>query len=214
MELTARPARPIRMMHSARGLIVAAALTALVAGCGTTVAGSGSGSGSGSGPRTNSSAITTSTTAGACASADEVTKVTVLRAMHLVQPTRMGSLEVTQSNPRIVRALFDDFCQIVTHKDNPGVVSCPIDIGLSYGGTFYDGSRPLATFTYTASGCEVVTITGASKSAKPESSMVFGTAADAAPNLHADMAKALGMAEPQVFRPNSAHVNQGSGPSK
>jgi hypothetical protein len=219
MELTTDHMRPIRMMYSraVRGLIAAAALTAALAGCGTTVASSGTDSRTSqtTSPMTSSSAITTSTTAGACASAAEATKVTVLRAMHLVEPTRIGSLEVTQTNPRIVRALFADFCQVIAHKDNPvGAVSCPNDIGLSYGGTFYDGSRPLANYTYAASGCEVVTVTGASKSARSESSMVFGKAADAAPTLHADMARALGMAQAQVFHPNSVHVNQGSGPSK
>jgi hypothetical protein len=225
MELTASRTRPIRMKHSVRGLIAAAALSVVLAGCGTTVAGSGASSGSGSGvssgassgasPRTSSSAITTSTTAGACASADEATKVTALRAMHLVEPARISSLEATQTNPGIVRALFRDFCQVIGHKDTAsGTVTCPNDIGLSYSGTFYAGTRPVATYTYAASGCEMVTVTGAGKSARAQSAMVIGTAAAAAPHLHADMARALGMAEAQVFHPNSVHVNQGSGPSK
>lgn len=220
MELRTGHTRPIRMMYSRaiRGLIAAAALTAMLAGCGTTVASSGAGSAarpvSGSGSGAGSGASTTSTTAAAgCASVNEATKVTAVRAMHLVEPARFTSMLVTQTNPGIVRTLFRDFCQVIAHRDASSAVSCPNNIGLSYGGTFYAGNQPLARYTYAASGCEVVTLTPSGKGAKPQSAMVIGTAAAAAPSLHTDMARALGMAQAQVFRP-SAHVNQGSGPSK
>jgi hypothetical protein len=145
---------------------------------------------------------------------NDATKVTVLRAMHLVEPTRLGALQVTQTNPATVRALFRDFCQIVSHKvTSAGLSHCPMAIGLSYGGTFYAGNRPLANYTYAASGCEVVSLTAASKAATPESSVVAGSAATAAPSLHADMATTVGLPQAQVFQPRTK-INQGSGASK
>jgi hypothetical protein len=225
MELTTRRPRPIRMTHSRKvrgGRIAAAtptaaaaaALAVAVAGCGTYTA-AGAGSGASSGSASGSGASTTSTTsATGCASVNEATKVTVLRAMHLVEPTRVRAMEITQTDPATVRALFRDFCQVVTHKDTSGAAhSCPMEIGLSYGGTFYDGGKPLATYTYAASGCQIVTVTAADNAAKPQSAMVFGTAATAAPSLESDMAKTLGMTKAEVFQPQT-QVNQGSGPSK
>ena len=220
MELRTGHTRPIGMMCSSaiRGLFAAAALTAILAGCGTTVASSGANSGagssSGSGSGAGSAASTASTTAAAgCANVNDATKVTAVRAMHLVEPARFASILVTQTNPGIVRALFRDFCQVIAHRDASSPVSCPMAIGLSYGGMFYAGNRPVARYTYAASGCEIVTLTPAGAGAKSQSAMVMGTAAAAAPNLHADMARARGMAQAQVFHP-STQVNQGSGPSK
>jgi hypothetical protein len=218
MELTIGRLRPIAMTHSRkarnmRGLITAGMLTAALAGCGTYVAGASQSSDSGS------AGAASSTTATGCASVNDATKVTVIRAMHLVEPARAAALEVTQTKPAVVRALFHDLCQVVSHKDTSGAVhSCPMDIGLSYGGAFYDGSRELASYTFAASGCEVVTVTPASKGAKPESAIVMGSAAAAAPQLHSDMDKAVGLSDAEVFRPENsatpAAVNQGSGDSK
>ena len=70
------------------------------------------------------------------------------------------------------------------------MVRCPADFGISYTGTFYDGSRTLAKFVYGASGCQTVSITA---DGKTQSTMVFGTAAAAAPKLQADMAAVLGV---------------------
>jgi hypothetical protein len=222
MELTTRHLRPIRMTHSRKvrgGCITAAATLAAavavaVAGCGTYTA-AGAGSGASSASSSGSGASTTSTkSAAGCASVNEATKVTVLRAMHLVEPTRVRAMEVTQTDPATVRALFRDFCQVVTHRDTSSAPhGCPMEIGLSYGGTFYAGSKPLATYTYAASGCQIVTVTANGTTAKPQSAMVFGTAAAAAPSLESDMAKTLGMTKAQVFQPQT-QINQGSGPSK
>lgn len=207
MELIPPHPRPMHMTLSrtARGITTAAIAAGLatLAGCGTYVA-SGATASSGN-----------DTTATGCASVNEATKVTAIRAMHLVEPTRATSLEKIDTNPVTVRALFRDFCQVLSHKDTSNaVLHCPMEIGLSYGGTFYDGSRALASYVFAASGCERVTVTAAGKGAKPESTVVAGTAAAAAPSLHDDMAKTLGLSVTQVFVPYGAHVNQGSGPSK
>jgi len=196
MELSTTAPRPISMMRKVRGFILAGLLAAALAGCGTYVA-------VGSSPNT-----TSGTSATGCAGVDQATKVTVIRAMHLVEPTRAGALEVTQTNPATVRALFRDFCQVIAHKATPGaVLGCPNEIGLSYGGTFYDGTRSLASYTYAASGCEVVTVTASANAAKPQSAVVMGSAAAAAPDLHTDMDKALGLSDSAVFHPQNAQAD-------
>ena len=76
----------------------------------------------------------------------------------------MGALSVTQRNTALVRALFGQFCNAVGHADTQkGTVACPADYGISYSGTFYDGSRALAKFVYGASGCQTVSITADGK---------------------------------------------------
>lgn len=205
MELIPPHPRPMHMTlpRTARGLVTTAIAAGLatLAGCGTYVA--------------NGATSANDTTATGCASVNDATKVTAIRAMHLVEPTRAASLEKTDTNPVTVRALFRDFCQVLSHKDTSNaVLHCPMEVGLSYGGTFYAGSRALASYVFEASGCERVTVTAASPGAKPESTVVAGTAAAAAPSLHDDMAKTLGLSVTQVFVPYGAHVNQGSGPSK
>lgn len=178
-------------------------LVAVLAGCGTQLA-SGATTGSGSG------AQTASTTATGCASVNDATKVTVLRAMHLVEPTRLGNLETTQTDPVKVRALFRDFCAVIAHRDTSSTrINCPAEIGLSYSGTFYDGTRKLATFTFAASGCQIVTVTSAASGAKPQAVVVLGTAAAAAPNLHTDLDHVLGLSDREVFQPQTS-VNQGA----
>lgn len=215
MELFPSRSRPMTMTlpRTARGLSTAAIAVGLatLAGCGTYVA---NGATSGSSSDGTASAANATTAAG-CASVNDATKVTAIRAMHLVEPTRATSLEKTDTNPVTVRALFRDFCQAISHKDaSNAVLHCPMEIGLSYGGTFYDGNRALASYVYAASGCEHITVTSASPGAKPDSTILAGTAAAAAPNLHDDMAKTLGLSVTQVFKPYTGQVNQGSGPSK
>jgi len=179
-----------------------ALLVAVLAGCGTQLA-SGATTGSGSGAQTAS-------TATGCASVNDATKVTVLRAMHLVEPTRLGNLETTQTDPVKVRALFRDFCAVIAHPDpHSGRFMCPDEIGLSYSGTFYEGTRKLATFTFGASGCQIVSVTSASSGAKPQKAVVLGTAAAAAPNLHTDLDHVLGLSDREVFQPQTS-VNQGA----
>jgi hypothetical protein len=222
MELTGRRSRPTSMTDSrkartarmVRSLLTAAALTAALGGCGSYVAGQASSANSTGNNSANSASTSSSASAAGCASVNQATRVTVLRDLHLVEPTRMAALQVTQTDPAKVRALFRDFCQVVTHKDTSGATpGCAMEIGLSYGGTFYDGNRPLASFTYAASGCQVVTVTAAGKGAKPLSAVVFGTAATAAPHLDGDMDRTLGLSDAQVFHPQT-HINQGNGASK
>jgi hypothetical protein len=193
------------MMHSSqiRGLAVAGMLTVAVAGCGTEVVGATSGTGT-TGTTTSASSTTTG-----CSSVNLATKVTIIRAMHLIEPAHIAALADTQTNPSEVRALFRDFCAVVTHPDTSSkTLFCPNDIGLAYGGTFYDGGRVLATYTYAVSGCQVVTVNA---SGKHQSAVVRGTAAAAAPNLETDLAKVLGMPKTAVMQPYGTGVNDGGG---
>lgn len=145
-----------------------------------------------------------------CASVNQATSVTVRRIMHLVEPTRMGALSMTQRKTALVRALFGQFCNAVAHADTQkGTVACPADFGISYSGTFYDGSRALAKFVYGASGCQTVSITAGGTT---QSTMVLGTASAAAPRLRADMAAVLGVPASMLAPPQS-QVNPG-GPKK
>jgi hypothetical protein len=122
----------------------------------------------------------------------------------------MGNLETTQADPVKVRALFGDLCAVVAHRETSTLrLNCPDEIGLSYSGTFYDFTRKLATFTFAASGCETVTVTSASSGAKPQTTVVTGTIAAAAPHLHADLDHVLGLTDAEVFQPQT-HVNQGA----
>jgi hypothetical protein len=201
------------MMHTrqirglmATGTLVAAGIFA-AAGCGTVVAGSSATTGSSAKSGTGTDASSTSSTATGCASIDLATKVTVLRAMHLIEPTRTSQLQAVQSSPAKVQALFRDFCAVVTHPFRGGVLHCPMDVGLAYGGTFYDGSRVLATYTYEASGCQVVTLVDGTKQQK---SVVAGSAAAAAPNLESDLAKVLDQSQAEVFKPLT-HGQQSGG---
>jgi len=89
------------------------------------------------------------------------------------------------------------------------LIHCPAAFGLAYTGTFYDGTRKLATFTYGASGCQNVRVTAADQS---KYSMVTGSAASAAPDLETDMAAVLGLPKSAVFTPMQ-QLNPG-GPNK
>jgi hypothetical protein len=145
-----------------------------------------------------------------CASVNQATSVTIRRTMHLVEPTRAGALILTQRKTALVRALFGQFCNAVGHPDtHHGVEHCPADFGISYSGTFYRGSRPLATFVYGASGCQSVSITA---DGKAQSTMVAGTAYAAAPRLRADLAAVLGVPASMLAQPQP-QVNPG-GPNK
>jgi hypothetical protein len=125
--------------------------------------------------------------------------------MDTVEPTRAGADATTQRKTTLVRALFGELCQAVAHPYTvKGPVHCPIAFGLDYTGTFYDGSRVLATFTYGASGCQNVRVNAAGKS---KYTLVMGPAASAAPHLETDMAAALGLAKSEVFPPQK--VNPG-----
>jgi hypothetical protein len=217
MELMTRGVRPSGMMFSGqvRGTVLAVLLCSALAGCGSVTAssatgGAAAGSTTSSVPVTSSPAAAPSALAVGCAGADLATSVTVHRVMHLVEPTRMGALSTTQHKTALVRALFGQFCRAVSHADTQkGIVHCPADFGISYSGTFYDGSRTLAKFVYGASGCQTVIITAGGKT---QSTMVMGSADTAAPNLRADMAAVLGVPVAMLVAPQS-QVNPG-GPNK
>ena len=197
-------------------------LCSAVAGCASAASSAASSAGAGAGgtaassaPATSSVSASSAATSSAgdavgCASVNQATSVTVRRTMHLVEPTRMGALSMTQHNTALVRALFGQFCSAVSHAGTAnGTVHCPADFGISYSGTFYDGSRALAKFIYSASGCQTVSITA---DGKTQSAMVFGTASAAAPKLRADMAAVLGVPM-SMLAPAQSQVNEG-GPNK
>jgi hypothetical protein len=206
-----------------RGTVLAALLgSALCLTAGSALAGCGSATASGGAPAASSAATSggfaasaspaASSAAGApsagspaagtatgCASVNQATSVTVHRTMRLVEPARAGNLTVTQHNATLVRALFGQFCQAVGHKATAqGVMHCPGDFAVSYSGTFYAGSRPLARFVYGASGCQVLSLTA---DGKTQTTQVLGTASAAAPKLVDDMAAVLGMPPSMLVAP-------------
>jgi hypothetical protein len=68
------------------------------------------------------------------------------------------------------------------------MLHCPADFGISYTGTFYDGSQTLAKFVYGATGCQVVSLTA---DGKTRTTMMLGTASAAAAKLRTSMAAVL-----------------------
>jgi hypothetical protein len=202
MERMKRGVRQSGMMSSRqlRGSVVAGLLCAAVAGCGSTVATT---------PASVQAARTTAPAVG-CASVNQATMVTIRRTMDVVEPTRAGAVATTQRKTAVARALFSDLCKVVDHPYTAkGPMHCPIAFGLAYTGTFYDGKRLLATFTYAASGCQNVRVSAAGQS---KYSLVMGSAASAAPHLETDLAAALGLQKSAVFGPTQ-QINPG-GPNK
>jgi len=130
--------------------------------------------------------------------------------MHLVEPTRAGDLTMTQHDATLVRALFGQFCQAVAHPDtSKGVMHCPAELGVSFSGTFYDGSQPLARFVYGATRCQVITLTSGGTT---QTTMVAGSAYAAAPKLVDAMAAVLGVPPSMLVSPGQP-INHG-GPMK
>src|SRR6201989_1362098 len=176
MERMTRGARQSTMMspRQVRGTVLAVLLCSALAGCGSATASAGAGATS-SAPATSaaqaassapaspgsSSASASATSAAAasatgCAGADQATSVTVHRVLHLVEPTRGAALSKTQHNATLVRALFRQLCAAVSHPSaaKGATLHCPADFGIVYLGTFYDGSRTLAKFSYGLGGGE------------------------------------------------------------
>jgi hypothetical protein len=191
--------------------VLAVLLCSALAGCGSVTASAPAGAGaSSSAPAASSapassapssSAPATAAAATGCASVSQATSVTVHRVIHLVEPSRAGALSKTQHNAALVQALFGQLCAAVSHASAAkGTVRCPADFGISYTGTFYDGSRTLARFSYGASGCEAVSLTA---DGKTQSTMVLGAAATAAPKLRADMAAVLGVPTLAIAQPGT-----------
>jgi hypothetical protein len=131
----------------------------------------------------------------------QATSVTVHRVLRLVEPTRQGALSKTQRDTTLVRALYSQLCAAITHPAKiKGTVRCPANLGISYTGTFYDGSQALATFVYGASGCQTASLTAAGKT---KITMMVGSASAAAPKLQADLARVLGVPSLAIAQPKS-----------
>jgi hypothetical protein len=195
-----------------RGTVLAVLLCSALAGCGSVAASAPAGAGAtssasatsaaqdaSSAPASSSSATpAAAASATGCASVDQATSVTVHRVLHLVEPTRAGALSKTQHNATLVRALFRQLCAAVSHPAKGATLHCPANFGISYLGTFYDGSRTLAKFDYGASGCQLVSLTVGGKT---RTTMVVGTASAAAPKLRADLAAVLGVPRLAIAQP-------------
>jgi hypothetical protein len=200
-----------------RGTVLAVLLCSALAGCGSVTASAPAGAGATSsapgtsatqaassapaspGASSSSSATPAAAAATGCAGVDQATSVTVHRVLHLVEPTRAGALSKTQHNATLVRALFRQLCAAVSHPAaKGGTLHCPGNFGISYLGTFYDGSRTLAKFNYGASGCQLVSLTVGGKT---RTTMVIGTASAAAPKLRADLAAVLGVPRLAIAQP-------------
>ena len=220
MERLLPEVRPIRMMspRQVRGTVLTVLLCSALAGCGSVVA-SAPAAGSGSSSAASSAGVASSGSASAgaagsaspvssaaavaaaagCSDVSQATSVSVHRVLLLVEPTRLGSLSKTQHDTTLVRALYSQLCAAITHPAKiKGTLRCPANLGISYVGTFYDGSRPLATFVYGASGCQTASLTA---SGQTKTTLMVGSAAAAAPRLQADLAKALGLPSLALAQP-------------
>jgi len=172
-------------------------LVAALAGCGSVVA---------SDPAAAPAATTTAPPAVGCASVNQATAVSIRRVMHPMAPVGTNPVSATTYRQVAqVRALFGQLCAAVTHPAPTQLMHCPADFGTEYVGTFYDGSRVLATFIYASSGCERVSVTAAGKTL---TTMLYGRAAAAAPHLATDLGVIVGAPKPGVMQPQGG-VNPG-----
>ena len=194
MERMTRRVRQTRMMdpRSLRrragilGVLGTGLVLAMLAGCGSVVASSGAAGGP--------LATTTTPRQVGCASVNQATAVSIRREMHLMAPVGTNPISTaTHQQAAQVRALFGQLCAAVTHPARTTLMHCPADRAIEFLGTFYDSSRVLATFTFTTSGCEWVSVTAAGKTM---ATMVYGPAAAAAPHLATDLAAILGSPKP------------------
>jgi hypothetical protein len=183
------------------GILGTGLLFAAVSGCGSVVA-----SDSASAP----AAAATAAPKVGCASVNQATAVSIRHLLHLMVPVdTKPQASTTYRQAAQVRALFGQLCAAVTHPAPNRLMHCPADIGTEYLGTFYDGSRVLATFSYAASGCERVSVTAAGKTL---STPVYGRAAAAAPHLATDLDVIVGAPKPGTMQPQG-QINPG-GPNK
>ena len=180
-----------------RGIVGAGLLCAAVAGCGSVVA---------STPSSGQATVQAAPAVG-CASVNQATLVTVHRTTSAAGPAHAAVKVTTQSKAALVRALFSDFCKVTAHPYAPSrPVDCPAAFGLAYTGTFYDGNRELAAFSYGASGCQTVHLTAAGQT---KFQVIRGTVANAAPHLETDLAAVLGLPKSQLSSPAQQQVNPG-----
>jgi hypothetical protein len=171
-------------------------VTAL-AGCGSVVASNGV---------AGAPAATTTAPQVGCASVNQATAVGIRKQLRMMVPVGTNPVSSTVYHQTAqVRALFGQLCAAVTHPATPQLMHCPVDIGTEYIGTFYDGSRVLATFTFAASGCERVSVTAAGKTL---ATSVYGRALAAAPHLTTDLDAIVGAPKPGEMQPQGG-VNPG-----
>ena len=182
------------------GILGAGLLFAAVSGCGSVVA-----SGSAADPAAAGATATVAPQVG-CASVNQATAVSIRHLLHLMVPVTKSKASTTYRQAAQVRALFGQLCAAVTHPAPNRVMHCPADIGTEYLGTFYDGSRVLATFSYAASGCERVSVSTAGKTL---STLVYGPAAAAAPHLATDLDVIVEAPKPGTMQPGGGGVNPG-----
>ncbi len=135
----------------------------------------------------------------------QATAVTIRQTTHITKPVISRPVGTTYRQPGRVQALFGQLCAAVTHPVATTLMHCPADVGTSYLGTFYDGSRALGTFSYAVTGCQRVSLTAAGSTL---STMVYGRAAAAAPHLSADLDALVGTPEPGVTQ-SQGTVNPG-----
>jgi hypothetical protein len=172
-------------------------MVAALAGCGSVVASNGAAA---------APAATTTAPQVGCASVNQATAVGIRRQLHMMVPVGTSTVGTSVYHQTAqVRALFGQLCAAVTHPAKTQLTHCPADIGTEFMGTFYDGSRVLATFTFAASGCERVSVTAAGKTL---ATSVYGRAADAAPHLTADLDAIVGAPKPGEMQPQGG-VNPG-----
>jgi hypothetical protein len=211
MERTARRVRQTRMMDQRPlrgragflGILGAGLLFAAVSGCGSVVASDSAAAGAAGATAMAASQV-------GCASVNQATAVSIRHLPHLMTPVdTKPQPSTTYRQAAEVRALFGQLCAAVTHPAPNQMMHCPADIGTEFLGTFYDGSRVLATFAYAASGCERVSVTAAGKTLSTE---VYGRAAAAAPHLATDLDVIVGAPKPGTMQPQG-QVNPG-GPNK
>jgi hypothetical protein len=210
MERATTLARPRVMINSRRthglgaaGLLCAGLLCTGLAGCGTATASSSPATegapstrapASGAGGAALATAATPQT---GCASVNQATWAIVMRHVLVREPVNGGTKTYTQRHATKVRALFGDFCAALAHADVPQEpIDCPADFGTLYTGTFYDGQRTLATFTYNVGGCPRLQLTA---SGRTRGTLLLGKAAAAAPHLKADLAAVVGLPQAQVY---------------
>ena len=185
------------------GVLGPGLLCVALAGCGSVVASSGADAANAGGV---AAAASTSSSPVGCASVNQATAVSIYHVLPSMSTTGTSPLSsiVYHQIPQL-RALFGQLCAAVTHPARNLLMHCPADIGGEFFGTFYDGSRVLATFTFAASGCERVSVTAAGKTL---ATMVYGSAAAAAPRLASDLAAIVGSPRPGMMEPGGS-VNPG-----
>jgi hypothetical protein len=193
-----RPRRGFPGLAGVLGVLGSGLLFAALAGCGSVVASSGAAA--------VPAAAATATPLVGCASVNQATAVSIRREMRLMAPVGTNPISATYRQAARVRALFGQLCAAVTHPAPDQLMHCPADIGTAFIGTFYDGSRVLATFTYATSGCERVSVTAAGKTL---ATVVYGPAAAAAPQLATDLAAIVEAPRPGMMQPPGGGPNPG-----